>query len=90
MTSYKFKGTSTHLSFADRPFSFPSLPDSDVALEGLPLVPPFPPLRMIFIAGIDGGGVFPDVGGFEILVNDCGSLQNGVLKIRTDPATLSY
>jgi hypothetical protein len=45
---------------------------------------------MIFIAGIDGGGVFPDVGGFEILVNDCGSLQNGVLKMRTDPATLSY
>src|SRR5208282_4376366 len=66
---------STHLSFADRLFSFPSLPDSEVALEGLPLVPPFPPLRMIFIAGIVGGGVFPEVGGFEILVNDCSNLQ---------------
>jgi hypothetical protein len=67
----------------------PSLPVSDVALEGLGPVSPSPPLRMIFIAGIVGGGVFPEVGGLEILVKEGGSLQNGVLKIRTAPATES-
>lgn len=67
----------------------PSLPVSDVALEGLGPVSPSPPLRMIFIAGIVGGGVLPEVGGLEILVKEGGSLQNGVLKIRTAPATES-
>jgi len=76
-----------NFSLADNDLSLPSLPVSDVALEGLP--PVSPPLRMIFIAGSVGGGVLPDVGGFEILVSDCGNLQNGVLKMRTDPATAS-
>jgi hypothetical protein len=67
-----------------------SLPVSEVALDGLPAVSPSPPLRMIFIAGTAGGGVFPEVGGLEILVKDSGSLQNGVLKIRTEPVLLSY
>ena len=67
----------------------PSLPVSDVALEGLGPVSPSPPLRMIFIAGIVGGGVLPEVGGLEMLVKEGGSLQNGVLKIRTAPATES-
>jgi len=64
--------------------SFPSLPVSEVVLEGLG--PVSPPLRIIFIAGIIGGGVFPEVGGLDIVVNDGGSLQNGVRKIRTAPA----
>ena len=64
----------------------PSLPVSEVALEGLGPVSPSPPLRMIFIAGIVGGGVLPEVGGLEILVKEGGSLQKGVLKIRTAPA----
>jgi len=67
----------------------PSLPVSDVALEGLGPVSPSPPLRMIFIAGIVGGGVLPEVGGLEMLVKEGGSLQNGVLKMRTAPATES-
>ena len=67
----------------------PSLPVSEAALEGLVPVSPSPPRRIIFIAGIVGGGVLPEVGGFEILVKDCGSLQNGVLNIRTAPATAS-
>jgi len=69
--------------------SLPSLPVSEVALEGLGPVSPSPPLRIIFIAGIVGGGVLPEVGGLEILVREGGSLQNGVLKIRTAPATES-
>jgi hypothetical protein len=79
----------THFSLADNDLSFPSLPVSDVVLEGLPPVSPSPPLLMIFIAGICGGGVFPVVGGFDILDNDGGSRQNGVRKIRTEPATAS-
>ena len=79
----------THFSFAERDLSLPSLPVSDVAFEGLGPVSPSPPLRMIFIAGIVGGGVFPEVGGFEILVKDGGSRQNGVRKIRTAPRTAS-
>lgn len=67
----------------------PSLPVSEVALEGLGPVSPSPPLRMIFIVGIVGGGVLPEVGGLEILVKEGGSLQKGVLKIRTAPATES-
>jgi len=78
------------LSFALRPLSLPSLPVSDVALEGLGPVPPSPPLRIIFIAGGGaGGGVLPEVGGFEILVNEGGSRQKGVRNIRTAPATAS-
>ena len=69
--------------------SLPSLPVSEVALEGLGPVSPSPPLRMIFIVGIVGGGVLPEVGGLEILVKEGGSLQKGVLKIRTAPATES-
>lgn len=65
-----------------------SLSVSEVAFDGDSPVSA-PPLRIIFIAGIAGGGVLPVVGGFEIVVSDCGSLQNGVLKMRTDPATLS-
>lgn len=79
----------TNFSFADRDLSFPSLPVSEVALEGLGPVSPSPPLRMIFIVGIVGGGVLPEVGGFEMLVKEGGSLQNGVLKILTAPATES-
>jgi hypothetical protein len=44
---------------------------------------------MIFIVGIVGGGVLPEVGGLEILVKEGGSLQKGVRKIRTAPATES-
>jgi hypothetical protein len=44
---------------------------------------------MIFIAGIVGGGVFPEVGGFEMLVKEGGNLQNGVLNMRTAPSTAS-
>jgi hypothetical protein len=69
--------------------SLPSLPVSEVALEGLGPVSPSPPLRIIFIAGIVGGGVLPEVGGFEMLVKEGGSLQKGVLKILTAPATES-
>jgi hypothetical protein len=67
--------------------SLPSLPVSEVALEGLAPVSPSPPLRMIFMVGIVGGGVFPEVGGFEMLVNEGGSLQNGVRNIRIAPAS---
>lgn len=79
----------TYFSFADSDLSFPSLPVSEVAFDGLGPVSPSPPLRMIFIAGIVGGGVLPDVGGLEMLVNEGGSLQNGVRKMRTAPATAS-
>jgi hypothetical protein len=41
---------------------------------------------MIFIAGTVGGGVFPVVGGLDMLVNDAGSLQKGVRNMRTAPA----
>jgi hypothetical protein len=78
-----------YFSFAESDLSLPSLPVSDVAFEGLGPVSPSPPLRMIFIAGILGGGVFPEVGGFEMLVREGGNLQNGVLKIRTAPSTAS-
>lgn len=78
-----------YLSFADFSLSFPSLPVSEVAFDGLGPVSPSPPLRMIFIAGIVGGGVFPEVGGLEILVSEGGSRQKGVLKMRTAPATAS-
>jgi len=80
---------SHYFSFAESAFSLPSLLVSEVALDGLGPVSPSPPLRIIFIAGIVGGGVFPEVGGFEMVVNDGGSLQKGVLKIRTAPATAS-
>lgn len=79
----------TYFSFADKDLSFPSLPVSEVALDGLGPVSPSPPLRMIFIVGMVGGGVLPVVGGLEILVNEGGSLQNGVRKMRTAPATAS-
>jgi hypothetical protein len=69
--------------------SFPSLPVSEVAFEWLVPASPSPPLRIIFMAGIVGGGVFPEVGGFDILVSEGGSLQKGVRKIRTAPATES-
>lgn len=78
----------TYLSLADmRPL--PSLPVSDVALDGLLRVSPSPPLRMIFTVGILGGGVLPDVGGLETVVKGGGSLQNGVRKMRTAPASES-
>lgn len=83
------KTSNTYFSLADCAFSLASLPVSEVAFEGLGPVSPSPPLRMIFIAGRLGGGVFPVVGGFEILVNDGGILQNGVRKIRTAPTTAS-
>lgn len=79
----------TNFSFAARALSLPSLPVSEVALEGLGPVSPSPPLRIIFIAGIVGGGVFPEVGGLDTLVNGAGSRQNGVRNIRTAPATAS-
>ena len=79
----------TNFSFAESDLSLPSLPVSEVALEGLGPVSPSPPLRMIFIVDIVGGGVLPEVGGLEILVKEGGSLQKGVLKIRTAPATES-
>lgn len=41
------------------------------------------------MVGIGGGGVLPEVGGLEMLVNVSGNLQNGVLNIRTDPLSLS-
>ena len=63
----------------------PSLPVSDVALDGLG--PVSPPLRMIFMVGMVGGGVLPVVGGLEIVVNGAGSLQKGVRKMRTAPST---
>lgn len=88
--NYKTEYMLTYFSFADMPLSFPSLPASEVAFDGLPPVFSSPPRRMIFMAGIGGGGVFPEVGGLEILVNVSGNLQNGVLKIRTDPVSLSY
>ena len=78
-----------HFSFAERLLSLPSLPVSEVALEGLGPVSPSPPRRMIFIVGMVGGGVFPVVGGFEILVNEGGRRQKGVRKMRTAPATAS-
>lgn len=66
----------------------PSLPASDVAFETLP--PVSPPLRIIFMAGVGaGGGVWPVVGGLEMLVNDCGKRQKGVRNILTDPAVAS-
>lgn len=77
----------TYFSLADKDLSFPSLPSSEVAFDGLSPVSPSPPLRMIFIIGIVGGGVLPDVGGFEMLVKVAGSRQNGVRKIRTLPAS---
>jgi hypothetical protein len=79
----------TYFSLAERALSLPSLPVSDVAFEGLGPVSPSPPLRMIFMAGTVGGGVFPVVGGLEMLVREGGSLQKGVRKIRTAPATES-
>jgi len=71
---------------AERASFLPSLPVSEVVFDGLGPVSPSPPLRMIFIAGTVGGGVFPVVGGFDMLVNDAGSLQKGVRNIRTAPA----
>ena len=77
-----------HFSLADKDFSFESLPSSDVAFDGLPAFSP--PLRIIFMVGTEvGGGVLPEVGGLEMLVNDCGSLQKGVRKMRTEPAVAS-
>jgi len=78
-----------YFSFAESALSLPSLPVSEVVLDGLGPVSPSPPRRMIFIAGIVGGGVFPEVGGLDMLVNDGGSRQNGVRNIRTAPATAS-
>jgi hypothetical protein len=79
----------SNFSLAERAFSLPSLPVSEVALDGLGPVSPSPPLRIIFIAGMVGGGVLPEVGGFDILVNEGGSRQKGVRNIRTAPATAS-
>lgn len=79
----------TYFSLAERAFSLPSLPVSEVALDGLWPASPSPPLRIIFMAGIVGGGVFPEVGGFDILVNEGGKRQKGVRNIRTAPATAS-
>lgn len=67
----------SHLSLVPGVFSLPSLPFSDVAFESI--APFSSPLRMIFMAGIIGGGVLPVVEGVDILVNDRGILQNGVL-----------
>lgn len=78
-----------YFSLAESALSFPSLPVSDVSFEVFGPVSPSPPLRMIFIAGMAGGGVLPEVGGFEILVSGGGRRQNGVRKIRTAPATAS-
>ena len=78
-----------YFSLAVNDLSFPSLPVSEVAFEVFGPLSPSPPLRMIFIAGIVGGGVLPVVGGFEILVNEGGNRQKGVRKIRTAPATAS-
>jgi hypothetical protein len=81
--------TRAYFSFAEMDLSFPSLPVSEVALE-LPVpASPSPPLRIIFMVGIFGGGVFLEVGGFDILVREGGNLQKGVRKIRTAPATES-
>lgn len=79
----------SYFSLADRDLSLPSLPVSEVAFEGLGPVSPSPPLRMIFIIGTTGGGVLPDVGGFDTAVRDGGSRQKGVLKIRTVCAAVS-
>jgi hypothetical protein len=77
----------TYFSLAERDLSLPSLPVSEVAFDGLRPFSPSPPLRMIFIIGMVGGGVLPVVGGFETLVKVAGSRQNGVLNMRTDPAS---
>lgn len=76
----------TYLSEADKFWFLLSVPDSELGLDWSAVLSP---LLMIFIAGTFDGGVFPDVGGFEMLVKDSGIRQKGVLKIRIAPAAES-
>lgn len=84
----------TYFSFVGADLSLPSLPTSEVALDGLVLAcpdPPSSPRRMIFFGNSCGGValallvvLFP-----TILAKDGGTRQNGVRKMRTDPWTAS-
>lgn len=84
------KGEITHFCVADGGFSLASLPVSEVVLEAPALaLPPSPscPRRMIFLGNATGGGVlaFDAFGRGLISASEGGTLQKGVLNMRTDP-----
>lgn len=87
-----FRKVETHFLSMAAPLSLPSLPASDVVLEGPPLPgpnSPSSPRRMIFRGRTAGAGellleaftIMPD--------NGAGTRQNGVRYMRTAPATAS-